>query len=137
MPTAEQPHVPREHPIARAFKTYENRWALLERAVKAHVPFGSRVIPWPLLQYSADSPPRSWCPSPEEVDAPALTDFLLNNNHSHGIGRKKRIQIALRRYHPDKFSKVLVLIEDKEEQSAVKDAAEALVRVLNALKETE
>ncbi|KAI0305577.1 hypothetical protein B0F90DRAFT_1624502 [Multifurca ochricompacta] len=103
-----------------AWKTYESRWAALGRDAS---PLRFESIPWPTTV-----PPRKV----EEITSEAITKFILSPAHSEGISQKERIKHGLRRWHPDRFGRMLNRVE-KEDRGGVERGVGIVVRCLNDL----
>jgi len=124
----------RAREIARAWRSYEARWGLLSQRQPELGQLGALTferIPWPV---AAD------VPLDRTLDvllrAEAIREFLLSPAHSPDVSSKDRIRAALRRWHPDKFSRVLgqVLESDRD---AVAEGMGIVVRCLNEMLEKE
>jgi len=89
-----------EQRMARAWATYEARWAALQENAPQSLSFHD--IPWPMA-----TAPRS----PADLTASAVQTFLFSPVHSAGKSTRDRARHALRtRWHPDKFQKWLPLL---------------------------
>ena len=66
----------------------------------------------------------------------AIREFLLSPAHSPEVSSKDRIRAALRRWHPDKFARVLGLVVESD-RDAVADGVGIVVRCLNEMLERE
>ncbi len=124
----------RAREIARAWRSYEARWGLLSQRQPELGQLGALTferIPWPV---AAD------VPLDRTLDVllrpEAIREFLLSPAHSPDVSSKDRIRAALRRWHPDKFSRVLgqVLESDRD---AVAEGMGIVVRCLNEMLEKE
>ncbi|KAH9994922.1 hypothetical protein BJV74DRAFT_340961 [Russula compacta] len=79
-----------------AWRAYERRWSAITGDGSSRLTFKS--IPWPMTV-----PPRSAA----EITPAAVAKFIFSPAHSEGVSRKERIRSALRRWHPDRFGRVL------------------------------
>lgn len=122
----------RDERYRAAWSAYEERWAELtandsssSSPLSFDLTFDS--IPWPLFS----SPGSVADITPEDITA-----FILSPLHSIAQSRKDRIKMALRRWHPDRFGRLLarVLEVDKEK---VEEAVGIIARCLNHLLERE
>jgi len=66
----------------------------------------------------------------------AIREFLLSPAHSPEVSSKDRIRAALRRWHPDKFARVLGLVVESDKDD-VADGVGIVVRCLNEMLERE
>lgn len=128
----------RAREIASAWRTYEARWALLgqrqpELGLLSALTF--ERIPWPV----ADAPPllldRRTRPD-ALLRHGAIREFLLSSAHSPDVSPKDRIRAALRRWHPDKFARVLSQVTESD-RDAVAEGMGVVVRCLNDMLEKE
>ncbi len=105
-----------------AWKAYERRWTTI-----AGDPSGSplrfKSIPWPTTV-----PPKNVA----DITPVAITKFILSPAHSEGMARKERIKSALRRWHPDRFGRVLGRVDEKDKE-AVERGVGIVARCLNDL----
>lgn len=107
-----------------AWKAYERRWTAIAAAGdRGGSPLRFKSIPWPTTV-----PPRSVA----DITPAAISKFILSPAHSEGIGRKERIKCALRRWHPDRFGRVLRRVDEKDKE-AVERGVGIVARCLNAL----
>lgn len=107
---------------AEAWKAYERQWAAIAVG-NDDSPLKFRSVPWPMTL-----PPRS----AREVTSEAVSKFILSHAHSEGVSRKDRIKSALRRWHPDRFGRILNRVEGKD-RAAVERGVGTVVRCLNEL----
>jgi hypothetical protein len=82
-----------------------------------------KSIPWPTTV-----PPRSVA----DITPAAIAKFIFSPAHSGGMGRKERIKCALRRWHPDRFGRVLGRVDEKDKE-AVERGVGIVARCLNDL----
>jgi hypothetical protein len=66
----------------------------------------------------------------------AIREFLLSPAHSSEVSSKDRIRTALRRWHPDKFARVLGSVVESDRDD-VADGVGIVVRCLNEMLERE
>ncbi|KAI0000377.1 hypothetical protein BJV77DRAFT_958884 [Russula vinacea] len=66
----------------------------------------------------------------------AIREFLLSPAHSPDVVAKDRIRAALRRWHPDKFARVLSQVVESD-KDAVAEGVGIVVRCLNEMLERE
>lgn len=107
---------------AEAWKAYERQWAAIAIG-KDDSRLTFRSVPWPMTL-----PPRS----AREVTSEAVAKFILSHAHSEGVSRKDRIKSALRRWHPDRFGRILNRVDVKD-RAAVERAVGTVARCLNDL----
>ncbi len=107
---------------AEAWTAYERRWAAISVG-NDNSPLKFKSIPWPTT-----IPPRS----AREVTSEAVAKFIMSHAHSEGASRKDRIKSALRRWHPDRFGRVLRRVDEKD-RAAVERGVGTVVRCLNDL----
>ncbi|KAI9442349.1 hypothetical protein H4582DRAFT_1809637 [Lactarius indigo] len=107
---------------AEAWKAYERQWAAIAIG-KDDSPLTFRSVPWPMIV-----PPRSV----REVTSEAVAKFILSHAHSEGVSRKDRIKSALRRWHPDRFGRILNRVDGKD-RAAVERGVGTVARCLNDL----
>ena len=107
---------------AEAWKVYESQWAAIAVG-NDDSPLKFRSVPWPMTL-----PPRS----AREVTSEAVAKFILSHAHSEGASRKDRIKNALRRWHPDRFGRILNRV-DVTDRAAVERGVGTVVRCLNDL----
>lgn len=139
-------HTRRAREIANAWSSYETRWTLLSQSQGRRQLGGTSSsltferIPWPV----ADSPldgrrttRRTALDEHEHLLRPeAICEFILSPAHSPGVSSKDRIRAALRRWHPDKFARVLGMVAESD-RDAVADGVGIVVRCLNEMLERE
>lgn len=130
----------RAREVASAWRTYEARWALLsqrqpELGLLSALTF--ERIPWPVV---ADAPLLDSGTSRKRPEAllrhEAIREFLLSLAHSPDVSPKDRIRAALRRWHPDKFARVLSQVIESD-RDAVAEGMGIVVRCLNDMLEKE
>jgi hypothetical protein len=141
----------RAHEIANAWGSYETRWGLLNQSQSQRQLGGASLtferIPWPVADPEAIIPPldgrktrttaRSRRAALDELLRPeAIREFLLSPAHSPEVSSKDRIRTALRRWHPDKFARLLGLVVESD-RDAVADGVGIVVRCLNEMLERE
>jgi len=114
--------------MMHAWQTYSTSWDTLSSNPPTSPTLHFQSIPWP-IQHSPTSP--------EQLTAGAISAFVLSPLHSHGKNRKQRIRDALLVFHPDRFDKWTRLVRDEPDRQLVREAAGAVVRILNALLEAE
>ena len=101
-------------------------------------------IPWPVANLEEAIPPplggrrtRRTSRALDELLRPeAIREFLLSPAHSPEVSSKDRIRTALRRWHPDKFARLLGLVVESD-KDAVADGVGIVVRCLNEMLERE
>ena len=129
----------RAREIASAWRTYEARWALLsqrqpELGLLSALTF--ERIPWPVVADSLlDSGTHRKRPE-VLLRHEAIREFLLSSAHSPDVSPKDRIRSALRRWHPDKFARVLTQVIESD-RDAVAEGMGVVVRCLNDMLEKE
>ncbi|KAH8078032.1 hypothetical protein BXZ70DRAFT_688017 [Cristinia sonorae] len=119
----------RDEAEKEAWRRYEEGWNALNPTSSSETttPLTFNTIPWPLV-----SPPSKL----DDITAARVAMFLLSSNHSDGLSRKERMKNALRRWHPDRFGRILARVID-EEKKDVEEGAGIIVRCLNNLMERE
>lgn len=118
----------RDEAEKEAWRKYEERWtALSPSAEPSTSTLTFKTIPWPLFSAPVTA---------EDITPARVALFLLSPNHSEGQSRKDRIKNALRRWHPDRFGRILARVVD-EDKEAVEEAVGAVARCLNNLMERE
>jgi hypothetical protein len=119
--------------IANAWRSYEARWGLLsqrqpELGLLSALTF--ERIPWPVADVPLDR-------TLDELLRPeAIREFLLSPAHSPDVSSKDRIRAALRRWHPDKFSRVLSQVMESD-RDVVAEGMGIVIRCLNEMLERE
>ncbi|KAI0256120.1 hypothetical protein BJV78DRAFT_440410 [Lactifluus subvellereus] len=103
-----------------AWKGYERGWTAIQSNGS---PLKFKSIPWPTTL-----PPRDI----REITPAVITKFILSPAHSKGIPRKERIKSALRRWHPDRFGRILNRVDERD-KGAVERGAGIVARCLNDL----
>ena len=139
----------RAHEIANAWDSYETRWGLLSQNQSQRQLGGASLtferIPWPVVDSEIIIPPldgrrsrtRARRAALDELLRPeAIREFLLSPAHSPEVSSKDRIRTALRRWHPDKFARLLGLVVESD-RDAVVDGVGIVVRCLNEMLERE
>ncbi|KAK7687124.1 hypothetical protein QCA50_009627 [Cerrena zonata] len=118
----------REDVERRAWEMYESRWNRITSSsdsVESSLKFNA--IPWPMVHQ-----PKSVADlTPAQISA-----FLFSSHHSEGQSRKERVKAALRRWHPDRFGRVLQRLTEGE-RGKVEEGSGVVVRCLNDLLERE
>jgi hypothetical protein len=126
----------RAREIASAWSYYEARWTLLSQRQPELGLLNALTferIPWPV----ADVPPSRLDWTLDELLKPeAICEFLLSTAHSPDVSPKDRIRAALRRWHPDKFSRMLSQVMESDRDS-VAEGVGIVVRCLNDMLEKE
>ncbi|KAA1476798.1 hypothetical protein DENSPDRAFT_843880 [Dentipellis sp. KUC8613] len=107
---------------AEAWLAYEERWAALAQSEEL---LTFRTIPWPLLGV-----PRAV----DDITADAVARFVLSPVHSQGLAPKDRIRNALRRWHPDRFGRLMGRVATRD-KAVVEAGVGAVARCLNELME--
>ncbi|KAA1476778.1 hypothetical protein DENSPDRAFT_785529 [Dentipellis sp. KUC8613] len=115
--------------VAQAWAVYEQRWAELNAALGAGAPdpLTFAGVPWPVREAPRQA---------DDLRPQAIKGFVLAAAHSPGVPKRERIRRALKRWHPDKFARVVDRVEDGEKE-AVRAAAGVVVRCLNDMLEKE
>ena len=137
----------RAHEIANAWSSYETRLGLLNQSQSQRHLGGASLtierIPWPVADPEAITPPLDGRRSisrraalDELLRPEAIREFLLSPAHSPEVSSKDRIRTALRRWHPDKFARLLGLVVESD-RDAVADGVGIVVRCLNDMLERE
>jgi hypothetical protein len=103
-----------------AWKVYERRWATVA-SEGGQLKFKS--IPWPTTVQPG---------SVQEITPDAITKFIFSSAHSEGMSRKERVKNALRRWHPDRFGRMLSRVDEKDKR-AVERGVGIVARRLNEL----
>ncbi|KAH9851397.1 hypothetical protein C2E23DRAFT_733100 [Lenzites betulinus] len=106
-----------------AQEEYEARWTELSSTPES---LGFRDIPWPTFVQ-----PQSL----DDITAAKVTRFVLSPLHP-GETRREKVRNALRRWHPDRFGRVLARVDD-EDRETVEEGVGIVVRCLNSLLERE
>ena len=127
----------RAREIASAWSSYETRWGVLSQRQQpgSSPPLTFERIPWPVA--AAVEPLDGRTSSLDELLGPeAIREFLLSPVHSPDVVAKDRIRAALRRWHPDKFARVLSQVVESD-KDAVAEGVGIVVRCLNEMLERE
>jgi len=103
-----------------AWRTYERRWTAIA-SEGGQLKFKS--VPWPTTV-----PPRNVA----EITPAAVARFIFSSAHSQGMSRRERIKSALRRWHPDRFGRMLSRVTEKD-KAAVERGVGIVARCLNDL----
>ena len=96
-------------------------------------------IPWPVAKGEDAARLLRLDGTAQALDAlrpEAIREFLLSSAHSPDVAPKDRIRAALRRWHPDKFARVLSLVIESD-RDAVAEGMGIVVRCLNDMLERE
>lgn len=115
----------REQAERSAWQEYETKWSSLLSSDDTDHPLTFDMIPWPLI-----IPPKDV----DDLRPGRIAIFLFSAQHSAGQSRKDRIRAALRRWHPDRFGRILARVEEGN-KAKVEEGAGAVVRCLNNLLE--
>ncbi|GJE95887.1 hypothetical protein PsYK624_120780 [Phanerochaete sordida] len=107
-----------------AWEHYDAEWTRLLSS-EASEPLTFESIPWPLIV-----PPQST----DDIRPARVTIFILSQSHSQGQTMKDRVRSALRRWHPDRFGRILARVRD-EDKEKVEEGVGIVVRCLNELLE--
>ncbi|KAN0109278.1 hypothetical protein V8E52_009462 [Russula decolorans] len=139
----------RAHEIANAWSSYETRWGLLSQNQSQNqrqlggASLTFERIPWPVADSEVIIPPldgrrsrRRRAALDELLRPEAIREFILSPAHSPEVSSKDRIRTALRRWHPDKFARLLGLVVESD-RDAVVDGVGIVVRCLNEMLERE
>jgi hypothetical protein len=108
-----------------AWESYEATWNKLSSNEAQFELLSFEAIPWPLI-----TPPRRT----EDIRSARITMFVLSPHHSHGQTMKERVRSALRRWHPDRFGRILARVKE-EDRAGVEEGVGIVVRCLNELLE--
>ena len=108
-----------------AWENYESRWNRLASTDTSSEPLSFQMIPWPMI-----TPPRTV----EDIRPARVTMFVLSPHHSQGQTIKDRVRNALRRWHPDRFGRLLARVKD-EDKAKVEQGVGIVARCLNELLE--
>lgn len=116
-----------ERAMRHAWDDYEEKWTSLVimpgKEDDGAEPLNFSSIPWPT--FTKPSGLRSITPE-------AVSSFLLSPNHSTSQSPRERIKKALRRWHPDKFDRVLKHVVP-DERALVEEGAGVVSRILSQL----
>jgi hypothetical protein len=138
----------RAREIANAWSSYEKRWGLLSQSQNQRQLGSASLltferIPWPVADSEIIPPSplddrrRTRRGALDELLRPeAIREFLLSPAHSSEVSSKDRIRAALRRWHPDKFARLLGLVVESDRDD-VADGVGIVVRCLNEMLERE
>ncbi|KAI0344592.1 hypothetical protein BDW22DRAFT_1301082, partial [Trametopsis cervina] len=107
------------------WKEYEDRWTHITSPEGASEVLTFETVPWPMLL-----PPRVV----DDVRPARIAMFVLSAQHSEGQSMKDRVKSALRRWHPDRFSRLLVRVSEGDREK-VEEAAGIVARCLSNLLE--
>jgi len=142
----ERARVARDREIASAWRSYEARWGLLsqsqrqpERGLGLLGALTFERIPWPVAKQDDAAQALRADGRVQLLDAlrpEAIREFLLSSAHSPDVSPRDRIRAALRRWHPDKFARVLSLVIESD-RDAVTEGMGIVVRCLNDMLERE
>ncbi|CCL99873.1 uncharacterized protein FIBRA_01898 [Fibroporia radiculosa] len=110
-----------------AWDTYEARWATIASNAGSAETLTFETIPWPVF-----TAPRS----ADDIRPGRVAMFILSPVHSQGQSRKERIRAALRRWHPDRFGRLLSRVEEQD-KAIVEECAGHVIRCLNNLLERQ
>ncbi|KAL1945722.1 hypothetical protein VTO73DRAFT_1724 [Trametes versicolor] len=113
----------RQEAEREAQSEYESRWAELSSTSES---LGFCDIPWPTF-----ARPRSL----DDITTAKVTRFVLSPLQP-GETRREKVRNALRRWHPDRFGRVLARV-DEEDREMVEEGVGIVVRCLNSLLERE
>ena len=108
-----------------AWEGYEAAWAKLASNESSSEPLSFEAIPWPLL-----STPKGV----DDIRPARITMFVLSPQHSRGQTTKDRVRAALRRWHPDRFGRILARVKE-EDRTRVEEGVGIVARCLNDLLE--
>lgn len=118
----------RDETEKEAWRRYEERWtALNPSAEPSSEPLSFKSIPWPVFSMPGKA---------EDITPARVAMFLLSPNHSNDQSRKERIKAALRRWHPDRFGRILLRVAE-EDKKEVEEGVGIVARCLNNLMERE
>jgi len=130
-----------------AWDLYEQAWAELfsnppqDKALRfVEIPWPSlEPLPLPPARRSSKSEGHDLPPSALQISAvlneKSIGKFLLSPYHSIDKSSKTRLRNALLRFHPDKVSRWINLVQESE-RNAVVMGVEIVVRCLNSLMKT-
>ncbi|KAL4248587.1 hypothetical protein ABKN59_004350 [Abortiporus biennis] len=114
----------REEAQKDAWKRYEEAWSKLNTSTDE---LTFEMIPWPMF-----SPPQSV----DSISPARVAMFFLSPVHVEDQPTRDRIKAALRRWHPDRFGRVLSRVKE-DDKANVEEGAGIVVRCLNNLLERE
>lgn len=106
-------------------REYEDRWnhITVGAGISEHLTF--QTMPWPMF-----SSPRAL----DDIRPAEIAMFLLSSQHSHDQSVKDRVRSALRRWHPDRFGRLLDRVRE-EDKASVAEGAGVVARCLSNLLE--
>lgn len=107
------------------WREYEDRWnhITVGAGISEHLTF--QAMPWPMF-----SSPRAL----DDIRPAEIAMFLLSSQHSHDQSVKDRVRSALRRWHPDRFGRLLDRVRE-EDKASVAEGAGVVARCLSNLLE--
>lgn len=108
--------------VEHAWKVYDARWASIS-AITASQPLTFASIPWPVIE-----PPKS----PSSLTLSRISAFILSDAHSKDHTPRERIKEALRRWHPDRFGRLLNRVVETD-RATVEEGVGIVARCLNEL----
>ncbi|KAI0689953.1 hypothetical protein BC835DRAFT_216831 [Cytidiella melzeri] len=109
----------------KRWKEYEDRWSHITSTEGVSEQLTFATMPWPML-----FPPRVV----EDIQPARIAMFILSAQHSEGHPMKDRVKSALRRWHPDRFSRLLARVSE-EDKEMVEEGAGIVARCLSNLLE--
>lgn len=110
--------------VSNAWALYEKRWTSLANSAQ---PLTFAAIPWPTLSKPS---------SPASLTIRTISSFLLSTHHSANMSPKDRIKQALKRWHPDRFGRILAKAK-AEDKVKIEEGAGIVARCLNELLHSE
>ena len=115
-------HKSSEKLVVEAWKSYEERWASISTSKE---PLTFKSIPWPIA--SPSGPPEI-----AALTLPHIASFLLSPLHSKEKSNKDRLKEGLRRWHPDRFRRIMPRVVEADKKQ-VEEAVGVVAGHLNEL----
>ncbi|KAI0826433.1 hypothetical protein BC629DRAFT_1690577 [Irpex lacteus] len=119
-----------EKEILERWDAYESRLRALQSAPPDSLVIQWDTIPWPVL------PPPS---TPADITTAAVSEFVFSTFKVRGVRavRKERLRSSVLRWHPDKFTALLLRVPEPEHRAILLEGVNAVFRALRELQDED
>ncbi|KAF9049812.1 hypothetical protein BJ165DRAFT_951800 [Panaeolus papilionaceus] len=106
--------------VRESWQRYEDGW---KRMITDETLLSFESVPWPvMMQVRGES----------DLNRDCISNFLFSPLHSADSSRKERLKKALLRWHPDRFTRFIDKIQEKDKEKVINSVG-IVVRILNDL----
>ena len=118
-----------EQEILARWAAYETRLRSLQNAPDSFIMHWD-AIPWPMHTHP---------PSPAEITTEVVSEFVFATFRVRGVKavRKDRLRTSILRWHPDKYTALLLRVPEPEQRALILEGVNAVLRALRELQGEE